>query len=272
MPPTDDTLLSQLEFAITIAREAGAITLEHFRQEGLAVDRKSDDSPVTIADRLAEQHLRKRIREAYPADGIVGEEFPETAGTSGRRWILDPIDGTKSFIHGVPLYGTLVAVEQEGEGAAGVILIPALDECVYAARGQGAWYIRGSASPQRARVSDCSRLGEGLFLTSEVACFAEAGRHEAYERLHAAARLTRTWGDCYGFLLVATGRAEVMIDASMSLWDAAALQPIIEGAGGSFTDWQGKPTIQSGEAVATNGRIRDEVLAITRDYPKQRQS
>ncbi|MGI6414652.1 MAG: histidinol-phosphatase [Thermoguttaceae bacterium] len=272
MPPTDDSLLSQLEFAITIAREAGAITLEHFRQEGLAVDRKSDDSPVTIADRLAEQHLRKRIREAYPADGIVGEEFPETAGTSGRRWILDPIDGTKSFIHGVPLYGTLVAIEQEGEGAAGVILIPALDECVYAARGQGAWYIRGSAFPQRARVSDCPRLGEGLFLTSEVACFAEAGRHEAYERLQAAARLTRTWGDCYGFLLVATGRAEVMIDASMSLWDAAALQPIIEGAGGSFTDWQGKPTIQSGEAVATNGRIRDEVLAITRAYPKKGQS
>lgn len=267
MPPTDDSLVCQLEFAITIAREAGAITLEHFRREGLAVERKSDDSPVTIADRLAEEHLRKRIGEAYPADGIVGEELPEAAGTSGRRWILDPIDGTKSFIHGVPLYGTLVAIEQ-GEGAAGVILIPALEECVYAARGQGAWYTRGSAPPRRARVSDCSRLGEGLFLTSEVGCFAEAGRQEAYERLQSAARLTRTWGDCYGYLLLATGRAEVMIDASMSLWDAAALQPIIEGAGGSFTDWQGKATIQSGEAVATNGRIRDEVLAITRAYPK----
>jgi fructose-1,6-bisphosphatase/inositol monophosphatase family enzyme len=121
----------------------------------------------------------------------------------------------------------------------------------------------------KAQVSRCSRLSEGLFLTSEVICFEEVGREEAYTRLQSAARLTRTWGDCYGFMLVATGRAEVMVDAYLSLWDAAALQPIIEEAGGSFTDWKGKPTIQSGEAVATNGAIRDEVLAITREYEKQ---
>jgi fructose-1,6-bisphosphatase/inositol monophosphatase family enzyme len=147
-----------------------------------------------------------------------------------------------------------------------VILIPALDECVYAARGQGAWYACGAADPLPTRVSDCGRLKEGLFLTSEVICYGEVGRAEAYDRLQSTARLTRTWGDCYGYLLVATGRAEVMVDPYMSLWDAAALQPIIEEAGGSFTDWQGKPTIQSGEAVATNGVIRDEVLAITREY------
>ena len=263
------SLQDRLDFAVAIAREAGEITLQYFRQEGLAVDRKSDDSPVTIADRRAEEHLRGRIREGYPDDAILGEEFGEVAGSSGYRWILDPIDGTKSFIHGVPLYGTLVAVEHGGEGALGVIMIPALDECVYAAKGLGAWYTRGSVSPVRAQVSKCARLNEGLFLTSEVICFEQVGRQEAYSRLQAAARLTRTWGDCYGFMLVAMGRAEVMIDAYLSLWDAAALQPILEEAGGSFTDWQGNPTIQSGEAVATNGAIRDEVLAITREYEKK---
>ncbi|NLS92832.1 MAG: histidinol-phosphatase [Planctomycetaceae bacterium] len=263
------SLQDRLDFAVAIAREAGQITLQYFRQEGLAVDRKSDDSPVTIADRRAEEHLRARIREGYPDDAILGEELGEVAGSSGYRWILDPIDGTKSFIHGVPLYGTLVAVEHGGEGALGVIMIPALDECVYAAKGLGAWYTRGSASPVRAQVSKCARLNEGLFLTSEVICFEQVGRQEAYSRLQAAARLTRTWGDCYGFMLVATGRAEVMIDAYLSLWDAAALQPILEEAGGSFTDWKGNPTIQSGEAVATNGAIRDEVLAITRQYEKK---
>ncbi len=265
----DQTLQDRLDFAVAIAMEAGDITLEYFRQEGLAVDRKQDDSPVTIADRSAEEHLRARILETYPQDAILGEEFGAVAGTSGYRWILDPIDGTKSFIHGVPLYGNLVAVEHGGEGVVGVIRIPALQECVYAARGLGAWYVRGSAPPARATVSDCPRLSEGLFLTSEVRCFGEVGRQDAYWRLQAAARLTRTWGDCYGFMLVATGRAEVMADAYLSLWDAAALQPIIEEAGGSFTDWKGNPTIQSGEAVATNRLVRDEVLAITRQYDKK---
>ena len=270
MSRSDLTLKDRMDFAVAIAREAGALTLKYFRQEGLAVDRKSDDSPVTVADRRAEELLRARIAETYPDDAILGEEFGEVAGTSGYRWVLDPIDGTKSFIHGVPLYGTLVAVEHGGEGAVGVIMIPVLDECVYAARGHGVWYTRGSAAPVPARVSDCRRLSEGLFLTSEVICFDHVGRQEAYARLQSAARLTRTWGDCYGFMLVATGRAEVMIDAYLNLWDAAALQPILEEAGGSFSDWKGKPTIQSGEAVATNGHVHEEVLAITRQYEKIR--
>ncbi|MHB8903266.1 MAG: histidinol-phosphatase [Thermoguttaceae bacterium] len=269
MNAPDSSLKNRLDFALAIARQAGRLTMQYFRREGLDVDRKSDDSPVTVADRLAEQHLRAAIADAYPEDAILGEEFGQVAGTSPYRWILDPIDGTKSFIHGVPLFGNLVAIEQEGQGLIGVILIPALDECVYAAKGLGAWYTRGTAAPVPARVSRCPRLAEGLFLTSEVKCFTEVGRDEAYNRLQRAARLTRTWGDCYGFLLVATGRAELMADAYLSLWDAAALQPIIEEAGGSFTDWTGNPTIQSGEAVATNGLIRDEVLAITRQYPKK---
>ncbi|NQT18015.1 MAG: histidinol-phosphatase [Planctomycetes bacterium] len=257
-------IVRRLELAVEAAREAGKITLEFFRRPDLAVERKGDDSPVTAADRQAEEHLRERIAEAFPEDGIFGEEFPERPGTSGFRWILDPIDGTKSFIHGVPLYGTLVGVEYEKESVVGVNLIPALDECVYAAKGEGAWYVLGDEAPVRARVSDCPSLAEGLFLTSEVANFYTTGRRDVYDRLQEATRLTRTWGDCYGYLMLVTGRADLMVDPLMEVWDAAALVPILEEAGGTFTDWQGRRTIYAGEGIATNGRILDEVLAITR--------
>jgi histidinol phosphatase-like enzyme (inositol monophosphatase family) len=255
---------ARLELAVEAAREAGRITLEYFRREDLQVERKGDDSPVTVADRKAEEHLRGRIAEAFSTDGILGEEFGEQPGTSGYRWILDPIDGTKSFIHGVPLYGTLVGIEEDGEPAAGVILIPALAECVYAARGQGAWYELGDAPRRPARVSQCARLDEALFLTSEVAGFDEVGRRDAYDRLQAATRLARTWGDCYGYLLVATGRAELMVDPIVNVWDAAAVLPVIEESGGRFADWQGRPTIHSGQCLATTPELYDEVLAITR--------
>ena len=260
--PTDMT--RRLELALSAAREAGGLTLRYFRRDDLKVDRKGDDSPVTAADREAEAHLRRRIAEAFPDDAILGEELPERAGISGFRWILDPIDGTKSFIHGVPLYGTLIGVEYRGESVVGVNLIPALDQCVYAAREQGAWYVSGDKPPVPAKVSECPRLAEGLFLTSEVANFDKTGRRRVYDRLQEAARLTRTWGDCYGYLMMAIGRAEVMVDPIMEVWDAAALLPILEEAGGTFTDWQGRPTIYSGEGIATNGRILDEVLAIAR--------
>ena len=257
---TDD----RLELALAAGREASGITLEHFRRDDLEVERKTDDSPVTVADRRAEAHLRRRIEQAFPDDGILGEEFPERPGTSGFRWILDPIDGTKSFIHGVPLYSTLIGVEHEGEGVLGAIFIPALDECVYAARGQGAWYVQGRRPPRRARVSTCPNLAQALFLTSEVANFDAIGRRDAYDRLQAATRLSRTWGDGYGYLMVATGRADLMVDPLMHVWDAAAILPVIEEAGGVFADWQGRRSIRSGNGLATNPRLLEAVLAITR--------
>ena len=266
MKPTSP-IAKRLELALELAREAGRITMEYFRRDDLAVERKADDSPVTVADRRTEEHLRRRIAEAICEDGILGEEFPERPGSSGYRWILDPIDGTKSFIHGVPLFGTMVAVEHDGRGVVGVILIPALDECVYAAQGQGAWYTVQGQSRRRARVSTRSRLGEGLFLTSEVANFSTAQRRDVYDRLESASRLARSWGDCYGYLMVATGRAELMVDPIMNVWDAAAVQPILEEAGGTFSDWQGRPTIHSGQGVATNGLVFDEALSILRGEP-----
>jgi histidinol-phosphatase len=252
---------ARLVFAVAAARAAGQHTLKYF-QRSLAVERKSDSSPVTIADREAEQLLRASIAAAYPDDGVLGEELGEAKGTSGYRWILDPIDGTKSFISGVPLYATLVGLEKEGESVLGVILIPALDECVYAARGQGAWRTRAGSQPIPARVSTRDRLADGLFVTSEVKTFVQLNRKEAYDRLQSAAWLTRTWGDGYGYLLVATGRAELMVDPKMSVWDAAAVQPVIEEAGGKFTDWTGRATIYGGEAIATNGLVHAEALAL----------
>lgn len=256
-----EPLDSRLQLALLAAREAGDITLRYFQQTGLAVERKSDASPVTIADRQAEEHLRKRISERFPDDGILGEELPDRPGTSGYRWILDPIDGTKSFIAGVPLYGTLIGLEHQGRSVLGIIRMPALDEQVYASIGQGAWHQVGSGQPKPARVSKTTRLADAMFCTSEVKSYFDIGRGQAFLDMQQAVWIARTWGDCYGYLLVATGRVDIMIDPQMAVWDAAALLPIIEEAGGTFTDWNGVPTIHGGEGVATNGLLSAEVLA-----------
>lgn len=257
---------SRLEAAVSMARRAGELTLTLFQKESLAIDRKDDNTPVTEADRQAERLVRREVCERFPADGILGEEYGEQIGTSGFRWIVDPIDGTKSFICGVPLYGTLIGVEHNGASVIGVIHIPGLDETVYAARGGGAWYTRGSSAPQPARVSLRDRLEESTFLTSQVDLFAARGAQQAYLDLQRTASITRTWGDCYGYLLVATGRADVMVDPEMSVWDAAALQPILEEAGGVFCDWGGRPTISAGEGIGCNRLLLDQVLAITRPF------
>jgi histidinol phosphatase-like enzyme (inositol monophosphatase family) len=263
-------IAERLQFAVEIAREAGDGTLRYFRRSDLAVERKADHSPVTIADRSAEELLRQRIGDRFPADAIIGEELGEQTGESGFQWILDPIDGTKSFIHGVPLYTTLIAVLHNEEPQIGVIHAPALGETVYAARGNGCWYTCGSASkPQAARVSQVASLNEGLLLTTEVEGFRQRPSGDAtdvFVRLQRVARVARTWGDGYGYLMVATGRAEVMIDPIVNLWDAAPLLPIIEEAGGHFSDWKGNSTIRAGEALATNGRLSREVLRMMGEH------
>jgi histidinol-phosphatase len=262
----DDAIKTRLEFAVQIAQEAGDLTLRYFRSGGLQIDRKADDSPVTAADRGAEGLLRARIAGQFPNDSILGEEFGAIPGTSGYQWVLDPIDGTKSFIHGVPLYTTLIAVLEEDKSRLGVIHSPATGETVYAAVAGGCWYVgRRGQTPEPAHVSKVERLSEGLLLTSEVVSFEKARSPSAldiYLRLQTTARLARTWGDGYGYMMIATGRAEVMIDPVMNLWDVAPLQPVIEEAGGTFTDWKGQSTIHSGEAIASNGLVAAEVLAI----------
>jgi histidinol-phosphatase len=258
----------RLEFAVEIARQAGEVTLRYFRRTDLAIERKADQSPVTIADRSAEELMRKRIGERFGDDSIIGEELGEHVGGSVFQWVLDPIDGTKSFIHGVPLFTTLVALLHKGEPLIGVIHAPATSEIVFAAKGAGAWFMREPMiKPEPARVSNVARLSEGLLLTTELESFQQRKPGDATEmfmRLQRAARLSRTWGDGYGYLMVATGRAEVMIDPIVNLWDAAPLLPIIEEAGGHFGDWSGTPSIRAGEALAVNGAVKQEVLSIIR--------
>ncbi len=253
----------RLNLARRIAREAGQLTLRYFCKPGLAVHQKKDRTPITAADQEAEQLLRQKITEAFPHDGILGEEFGEKVGQSPFCWFLDPIDGTKSFISGVPLYGTMVAVMHHDEAELGVLEFPALGESIHAVRGGGAWHVVGKNAPAQAHVSTVAPLSNGLFCTTQLSSFDETGRADVFAQLQRQARLTRTWGDCYGYLLVATGRAELMVDPVLNTWDTAALMPIIEEAGGTLTDFNGCRTVLGGEAVATNGLILEEILAVT---------
>jgi histidinol-phosphatase len=251
--------LEQLrDFAADIAREAGEITLTYFNRL-TAVDRKADGSFVTIADREAEAFLRARIAREFPDDAILGEEEGERAGSSGRRWILDPIDGTYSFVHGVPLYGVLIGLEIADEPCVGAINMPALGDLVCAARGSGCFW-----NGQPARVSSTAAFEAALLLTTDFASFGLAGFGEAAEELQRRAAGRRTWGDCYGHVLVATGRADVILDPIMNVWDCAALLPVVEEAGGTFTDWSGRRTIHGGNAISTNGLLHEAVLDVIR--------
>jgi histidinol phosphatase-like enzyme (inositol monophosphatase family) len=245
-----------LDFAVGLARDAGDITLKYFRKRPETAT-KSDGSYVTIADREAEAYLRRQIAERFPDDGIVGEEEGESQGRSGRRWIVDPIDGTFAFVHGVPFYGVLIGLEIDGELSVGVVNIPALGEIVAAAKGLGC-FLNGEPT----RVSNTARLEDALLLCTDFTSCARYGFGRAAELMQARAKTSRTWGDCYGYVLVATGRADVMLDPVMNLWDCAALLPIMEEAGGTFTDWRGARTAAGDNSIATNGLLFDEVMGL----------
>ncbi|RJS24987.1 histidinol-phosphatase [Corallococcus sp. H22C18031201] len=246
---------SLMRAAAEVARKAGDVALGYFRG-GTAVDTKRDGTPVTAADRAAEQVARQWLEARFPQDGILGEEFGETRPGAPRRWILDPIDGTKTFIRGVPLWGTLVAVAEGERVVAGAAYFPAVGELIVAAPGQGCFW-----NDQRARVSTESDVSKAVVLATDERFFRYPERGAAWRELTLRAALSRTWGDCYGYLLVATGRAEVMVDEMLSPWDAAALQPIIEEAGGVFTDWTGARTSFGGSGIATNAVLAQDVRA-----------
>jgi len=243
-----------LAFALQVALDAGRVVMEHY-QTGVAVELKADQSPVTMADRAAEQLIRSAIAARYPDHAVVGEEYGADGRRSAFRWIVDPIDGTKSFIRGVPLFGVLVALEIDGRPEVGVCHMPALSETVAAATGLGCTW-----NGRTARVSRVDRLDEATLLFSDGRML--AGRLECqWPGLSSSVGLLRSWGDCYGHCLVATGRADVMIDPVMNPWDCAALLPIVSEAGGSFTDWTGQARIDGGDAVSTNARLHEAVLA-----------
>ncbi len=253
----EPSLRHLLEVAVDAAWAAGRRTLAYFNT-GVEVERKADRSPVTAADRESEAIIRRIVGDAFPDHAILGEEGGETPGRAPYRWIVDPLDGTRSFVRGVPLYGVLVGVEIRGEPSVGVIYHPALDEMVSAAAGLGCTW-----NGRPCRVSRIDQLGDALVVvTDEKAVRARSG---AYGRLVETTQMQRTWADCYGYTLVATGRAEVALDPAMHLWDCAALLPIIEEAGGRFGDWRGRRTIGAAEALATNAALHEQVIELLRE-------
>ena len=250
--PADPELL---DTAVTLARMAGDFTLEHFRRDDLAIDRKGDGTPVTVADRGAERLIREELAVRYPDDGILGEEEAEKIGTSGRRWIIDPIDGTKAFTHGVPLYTNLLAVEDADGISVGVINVPALGELVSAGRGLGCF-----ANGVPCHVNDRPGIDDAYLTSSGLSPWDD----DCLLRAKRANCNLRTWGDGYGYVLVATGRVEAMFDPKAELYDLAPMPVVMAEAGGRFTDLQGNVTPDGGSGLATNGVIHDELLAVLR--------
>jgi len=239
------------------AAEAAATVIRSLYQRNLAVHTKADASPVTEADVKAEEAIREILTQRFPAYGFYGEETGQQAMDAENLWLVDPIDGTKSFVRGTPLWGSLVALCEGTRVLAGAAYFPAVDELLAAAPGAGCWW-----NGRRCHVSDVGVIGEATVLTTDERFRERPDRLDGWRELASAAAVSRTWGDCFGYLLVATGRAEVMCDPVLSPWDAAALQPIIEEAGGSFTDWEGASTAFGGSAIATNRRLASEVRRV----------
>ena len=246
-----------VEAAIAAARAAGEIALRHFRTD-LAVEKKADRSPVTEADRASERKIVSVLSERFPEDGFLGEEFGDSSAGKRRRWIVDPIDGTKSFVRGIPFFATLVALEEDGEVTVGVVHSPATGELLWAAKGEGTFDETGA----RVRVSSVARLSDSMLSFGGFAVFRKEGYWPAFERLVEGSARQRGFGDYLGSAMVARGWCEAMLELDVKPWDLAPLKILVEEAGGRFTDFEGRATIYGGSAVVTNGRIHDEVLAI----------
>jgi histidinol-phosphatase len=246
---------ADLSFALELADLADAVTLERFRAEDLAVETKPDLSPVTEADRAVEQLLRKRIGEERPGHSVVGEEFGAD-GQGAVRWILDPIDGTKNYLRGVPVWATLIALEREGRVEVGVVSAPALCRRWWAARGEGAF-----ADGRRIHVSQVADLGDAVLSYASLGSWEQHGLGQQFLDLARSCWRTRGFGDFWSHMLVAEGAADLAVEPEVELWDLAAPQVIVEEAGGRFTDLGGTPTPAGGSVVSTNGLLHDRVLA-----------
>lgn len=249
-----------LQAAEELARHAAGVAMRWYGAS-VAVDTKGDGSPVTIADREAEQAARAWLARRFPDDGVMGEEFGVVRPEAARRWIIDPIDGTKAFVRGVPLWGTLVACCEGETVLAGAVCYPAVGETLVAAVGEGCWW-----NGVRAHVSAVDSLGAATACITDERFPGRAHRAAQWRALAADCGVARTWGDCYGYLLLATGRAEIMVDDRMNPWDAAAVLPLVTEAGGAFTDWRGRPTAFGGDVIATNAALAAVVRTRLHDH------
>ncbi len=261
---TDSTsaLTSDLHLALAIADEVDLLTLARFQALDLKVDTKPDTTPVSDADLAAEALVRRRLSAERPGDAVLGEEQGDT-GSGSRRWILDPIDGTKNFIRGVPVWATLLALEIDGEIAIGVVSAPALGRRWWASRGAGAYASSATApgdAPRRLAVSDVASIGDASFGYSSLEGWAERGRLESFVALAQAAWRNRGFGDFWSHCMVAEGAVDFSAEPEVSVWDIAPLQVIVEEAGGTFTDLAGEPSPHGGSIVCSNGSLHAEVL------------
>ncbi|HYX44112.1 MAG TPA: histidinol-phosphatase [Acidimicrobiales bacterium] len=249
---------ADLELALELADEADALTLGRFRAADLVVDTKPDLTPVSEADRAVEERLRRHLARARPGHGVLGEEMGDHAGAAiGWRWVVDPIDGTKNYVRGVPVWATLIALQHAGRTVVGVVSAPALGRRWWAARGEGAF-----ADGDRVRVSEVAALADASLSYASLTGWEAAGRGEAFLALARRFWRTRAYGDFWSHVLVAEGAVDVAAEPEVTLWDLAALQVIVEEAGGRFTDLRGRPTAAGGSAVTSNGRLHEQVLAV----------
>jgi histidinol-phosphatase len=253
-----------LSLAHLLADTADAISTARFRALDLHVESKPDLTPVSDADTAVEQAIRAVLTRERPGDGVLGEEFGMSAPAAGdgtRHWVVDPIDGTKNFIRGVPVWGTLIALLESGRPVVGLVSAPALGRRWWAAAGQGAYAGTHPGDAATIRVSGVGRLADASFCYSSLGGWEEAGRLEPMLEIMRRTWRSRAYGDFYGYMLLAEGAVDVMVEPELSLWDVAALIPIVTEAGGTFTDLTGQPGV-GGSAIATNGLLHSDLLAL----------
>jgi len=254
-PYADDLLL-----ALAIADEVDRLTLANFATGDLTVETKPDDTPVTAVDRAAEQMVRRLLEQQRPDDAIVGEEYG-TSGDAARRWVVDPIDGTKNFIRDVPVWATLIALLDGDDVVVGVVSAPALHRRWFAARGQGAWLGQSEATARRLSVSRVASLAQASLSYSDLSEWEEHGMLDPFMALMGDCWRTRAYGDFWSYMMVAEGAVDIAAEPELELYDMAALVPVVEEAGGRFTGVDGTPGPHGGNALVTNGLLHDEVLA-----------
>jgi histidinol-phosphatase len=247
---------TRYELAVETARQAGDLAKTIY-DTVVQVEWKADKSPVTIADRNAEEFIRAAVKRHFPDDGFLGEEYGAEPSRSGFRWVIDPIDGTRSFVRHIPIWATLIGLEYKGEQIGGVAYAPVLGQLHRALRGDGAYL-----NDRRVRVSDVADLSESILCYSSISWFRKAGREAMFMDLAARTQRQRGYGDYFGFVLVAEGAVELMVEHGVSPWDVAAVKAIVEEAGGTFTDWGGTPTIDRPDVFASNGKLHRQVLDI----------
>jgi len=247
---------ARYELAVEAARRAGDLARTYY-ESTFEIELKPDASPVTVADKGAEELIRSLVSQHFPSDGFLGEEFGDQPGGTGFRWVIDPIDGTRSFVRHIPIWATLIGLEYKGEQVGGVAYVPVLGQVYRALRGDGAYM-----NDRRVRVSDVGKLSDALLCYSSLAWFTRAGRERTFLELANRTNRQRGFGDFYGFVLVAEGAADLMVEHGVHAWDVSGLKAIVEEAGGTFTDWDGTPTTERPDVVASNGKLHAEALKI----------